>query len=126
VALRSNRAFSLIEVLVTVGIISSTIIFLFRSFATALAGAKFGQEIQLGCYLAEEKAWEVQKAYSLGLKTPEASAEKRQNKEFNWSYDLQDASIPGLKELKIKVSWQQNQRKNAYSLDFQTYLPAKK
>jgi prepilin-type N-terminal cleavage/methylation domain-containing protein len=126
VALRSNRAFSLIEVLITVGIIASVIIFLLRSFATALAGAKLGQEIQLGCYLAEEKAWELQSAYSLGLKVPEAGKEKRQNKEFNWSYDLQDAAISGLKELKIKVFWPQDQRKNEYSLDFLTYLAAKK
>lgn len=114
---RCNKALTLIEVLVTVAILSTAIVFLFRSFATALYVAKFSQDITLGCYLAEDKLGQI---IHLKGNLPEAGPEIIQAKNFNWKYEILDTDNPDLKTLKVVVSWKENPKEKEYEMDFST------
>ena len=122
---KTSGAFTLLEVLIAVGILSTAIIFIFRSFTAALASVRFSQNITLACYLAEAKFWEVERSYISGGKIPDPGKEKIQEKDFHWSYEILDTAEPDLKLLKLAVSWKENQREKEYPLEFFTYLPPK-
>lgn len=121
----AQAGFTLIEVLITVAILSTSIIFLFRSFTVSLSSAKFSQDITLGCFLAEEKIWDVIYAYNHSLKLPDPAKETLQNKDFNWTYSIADTDNDKIKELKFTVSWKENAREKAWPLEVSTYLVAK-
>lgn len=114
---KSNRAFTLIEVLITVGILSSAVIFIFRSFLTALNSVKFSQNVTRACYLAEGKIWEMRQYYVGGSLPQPGSIDN-----FKWDYKISDTTEADLKELKLDVSWKENKREGGYSLQFVTYL----
>lgn len=121
----SRKAFSLLEVLITVAILSSAIIFLFRSFAASLSSMRFSQHITLACYLAENNLWEIETRSAAGANLPATSSKKLQNINFGWSYEISDTDIKDIKKLNLKTTWKENARKMDYSLDFLTYLAVK-
>ena len=119
---RSDKAFSLVEVLITVAILSSAVVFIFRGFTASLQAAKLSQNITLACLLAEDRLWELELRQQSKLRLPDSSEPiLLQNQEFNWVYEIKDADYPNLKELVLTVSWQESRRKN-YALSFLTYL----
>jgi len=129
--LKFNKSFSLIEVLITVGIVSGVIIFIFRCFAASLGMSLFSQHISLGCYLAEDKLWQIEQAWQNNTeKLPRPGVEKIQDRDFKWDYEISDsdpdATNTTLKNLKLEVSWQENFREKDYSLEFFTTLLAQK
>ena len=123
---RSNKAFSLLEVIITVAILSVAIMFIFRSFASAIASTKFSQNISLACFLAESHLWEIEQRHkdNLALPSPQGT-EKIEERGFNWDYTILDTDIPELKKLKFTVSWKERLREKEYSVDFFTYLAPK-
>lgn len=123
---RLSKSFTLLEVLIAVAVLSTVIIFIFRSFAASLASTRFAQDISLACYLAEEKLWEIEEAYAAGSKLAESGAQEIQNKNFNWRYEILDIGNPDLKELQLTVSWKENVREKEYLLEFLTYLMPKR
>lgn len=124
---RYNKAFSLLEVIITVAILSVAIIFIFRSFTAAIASTKFSQNITLACFLAESHLWEIEQSYKDNLTLPNPhGTEKLQERDFNWDYAILDTDIPELQKLKFTVSWKERLREKEYSIDFFTYLAPKK
>lgn len=120
---KSNKAFSLLEVLITVAILSTAIIFIFRAFTASLSSCKFSQNITFACFLAEDKLWEIEKRYKdKKSETLHPASEIMQNTEFNWDYEKQDIDSE-LKQLKFAISWQEKVRENEYSIEILTYLP---
>lgn len=121
---RLNRAFSLLEVLITVAVLSTAIIFVLRSFTAALSAARFSQNIGLACYLAENKLWEIEQKQKLYYEPliPEQGSQILQERRFNWAYTLSKLTDADLILLKVKVSWQEKAREKEYSLSFSTYL----
>ena len=124
----NRRGFTLIEVLITVGILSTAIVFLLRSFTASIAAGKFSQDITLGCYLAEEKLWEIETAFKIvGMAMPEVKEVEIQNRKFNWKFATADTAPPSdLKALKLEVFWKENMREKEYTMDFLTFLPVPK
>lgn len=123
-AKKSKRAFSLLEVVITVAILSTAIVFVFRSFATVLATAKLSQNMTLACFLAEDKLWEAevrQRSISdlLGF---DRGTLKMQGRDFNWSYQTTRVENSRLIKLELGVSWKENNREKEYQMDFLTYL----
>ena len=121
--LKSNRSFSLTETLITVSILSTLIIFIFRALNTCLVAARFSQNISMACFLAEFKLWEV------GLRakdTPgdfaESGIEDINGKEFAWSCNVKKPVDSKLLRLDFKTSWIEKARNGEYSLDFFTYI----
>lgn len=126
-ASRYNKAFSLLEVIITVAILSVAIMYVFRSFAAAIAGTKFSQNVSLAVFLAEGQLWEIEQRYKDGLVLPaHPQVEKIQERDFNWDYAILDTDIPELKKLKFTVSWKEKAREKEYSIDFFSYLAPKK
>jgi type II secretion system protein I len=121
-SLRSNRAFSLFEVLVTVAILSTAVIFLFRAFTTSLNAAKISQDIFVACLLAEERLFDIEE----GIRNNSPTLEEEggiaiHNKEFNWHYEVNSADTPFLKAIKLILYWSGKSAKE-YSLEFINYL----
>lgn len=117
----------MIEVLISVAILSSAIIFIFRAFTAALSAAKTSQNIAIAVNLAENKyCAEIELKQKLGLEIPASGfgTETIQSRDFAWKYDLVESADPGsqgLKELKFNVAWTENIRQEPYSLELQTY-----
>ncbi len=124
-ASKSNKAFSLLEVLITVAILSTAIVFVFQSFTASLSSSKFSQNITLACYLVESKLWEIEQKQKQDTKPlePAQGAEKIQGRDFNWSYEIKelDSALPELEQLTLTLSWEEK-RENPYTLEFSTYL----
>lgn len=119
---RSNSAFSLLEVLIATAILSTAVIFIFRSFVTALSAVKLSQNITLAGYLAEDKLWEIGQAYRLGAPLTGSGSDNQGYPAFNWSYEISDTDMQDLKELRLTLSWQQGRQPGEYSLGFLSYL----
>lgn len=124
----TNRlsAFTLIEVLITVAVLSTAILFVFRSFASSLSAAKVSQNITLICYLAEEEFFDIQNNYANKKMLQGDGSQVLQERNFNWNYGISDTDNPDLKELKLLVLWKEATMAKEYSLEFLTLLPANK
>jgi type II secretory pathway pseudopilin PulG len=122
-SIKKRNAISLIEVLVTVAILSGGIVFIFRAFMTTLSAAKISQNIMLGCLLTEDRVWQIEQKRKKGVAQNNYSEEKTilQNREFNFKYEISDTDSSKLKKLTSVVSWPRN-KQAAYSMDFFTYL----
>lgn len=120
--LRYNKAFSLIEVLITVAILSTAIIFVFRSFTASLNTARFSQDITLASFLAEDKLWNIEKKFIANAALPFSGSEIMQNRTFNWDYKITETQIANLSQFKFTVSWKENVREKQYPIEFFTYL----
>ncbi len=120
---KSSRSFSLIEMLITVSILSTLIIFIFRALNTCLAAARFSQNISTACFLAEFKFWEAElKAKSAPEDFTQNGVEDINGKEFAWSYSTRKLGDTKLLRLDLKTTWKEKRRDGEYSLDFFTYL----
>ena len=124
--MRSNKAFTLIEVLIAVAILSTAVIFVFRSFTTSLSASRFAQNLSLACYLAQDKMWQVEVTDSKTRKAQDTGIEEIQNKDFNWKYEIIKTDIDDLNELKFSVSWHEKAREKEYLIEFFTLLLADK
>lgn len=116
--LRHHKAFSLLEVMLTAAIISTVVIFIFRSFVSSLNSVRFGQNMILAAFLAQEKLSLIERralADSSGLDTME-------NMQFKWSYDLAETDISGLYKVDFSVSWKEKTRQEDYAMNMMTYM----
>ena len=121
---KSNKAFTLLEVLIALAILSTAIVFIFRSFTSSLSSAKFSQDITLACFFAESKIWELQEEQRIKSEplAGQQGIEKIQGKDFKWSYQAKKIGSANLIDLEFIISWQENLREKEYSLEFDTYL----
>ncbi|MDP2904881.1 MAG: prepilin-type N-terminal cleavage/methylation domain-containing protein [Candidatus Omnitrophota bacterium] len=123
--MRCNRAFSLLEVIITVAVFSTALVFVLRAFTTVLFGARLSQDMTLACLAAENKLWEIEQAPSTGAAYPDKEgAQVIQDREFKWSYELFPSSYALLSELDLAISWRQHAGREA-KVDIATYLKIK-
>lgn len=121
--LKSNKAFSLAEVLISVAVLSTAIVVILRSFTASLSSVRFSQNITLACFLTKNKLWEIGQKYKVDSSAlKDAGSELIQDRNFNWEYEISDTEISGLKQLKFIVSWKEKAREKEYSLEFLSYL----
>lgn len=116
-----NKAISLFEVLVAVAILSTAIVFIFRSFTASIAAAKLSQNMTLAVLTAEGGLSQITEAYSGD--TPLSGIDCGKN--FSCDYKITDTAIVGLKKLDFSISWQENKNKK-YTINIPTYLLPKK
>ena len=121
---KSSKAFTLLEVLIALAILSTAIVFIFRSFTFSLSTTKFSQNITLACFLAEDKIWELEQGQMAQVEPIESQqgSEKIQGKDFRWAYQTKKLGNSDLVYLEFIVYWQENLREKEYSLEFDTYL----
>lgn len=116
--LRQRRAFSLLEVMLTAAIMSVVVIFIFRSFASSLYSVRFGQNMILATFLAQEKLLLIEHRAlvdSSGLDIIE-------NKQFKWSYELNETGINDLYRIDFSVSWKEKIRQEDFMMNIVTYV----
>ena len=118
---RSNSSFSLIEVLIAIGILSTGIIFVFQSFTAALTATRLSQNITVACFLAQNKMWEIEEALKQG-DFEEQGTEKLNEREFAWSAELDTFGAGDLKPLTFKVEWRERAGQKKNSLEFTTLV----
>jgi len=121
--MQKHKAISLIEVLITVAILTGGIVFVFRGFMTSLSAASLSQNIMLASFLAEDKLWQIEEMQKQKIALEDSGLEtvNVQNKEFSVKYEISSTNVEGLNKLNISVSWPRDKR--AFnSFDFSTYL----
>lgn len=121
--MRMRKAVSLIEVLITVAILSGGIVFVFRAFTTSLSAANLSQNITLASLLAEDTFWQIgqMEKEKILQEISGANVEVTQNRDFNISYELSPTGVEGLNKLDVSVSWLKN-KKDSYDCSFSAYL----
>lgn len=125
--LKSSKAFTLLELLITASILAGAVVFVLRSFTAALSAQRFSQNIVLACLFVDNKLQEIeqkQKEPDYPLR-PESGAEKISERDLNWNYQTQALGDSGLIELKLTVSWREKIKEKPYSMEFLTYLAPK-
>jgi type II secretion system protein I len=124
-SLKNNRAFTLLEVLITVAILSSAIIFVFRAFTASLAANRLSQNITRACFVAEAKLWEALHLSLRNKAIPASGSENIDNLDINWSFRSGHSSPDGLRPLTVSVYWRENTREKNVSMEFTTLIPIK-
>jgi hypothetical protein len=111
-----------LEVVITVAILSTSLVFVLRGFSTILFSARLSQDMSLACLLAEEKIWDIEQ----GLNSGGNHSVIMQSKEFGWEYALHPApNAPAdLNQLDLTASWNGPGGRKA-SLEISTYLSVK-
>lgn len=124
---KSSSAFSLLEVIITVAILSTAIVFIFQAFTTVLSSSKFSQNITNACLLAEDKLLDIEQRQkeTIGVLVHDPlSTEKIGVQYFDWEFVTETIKLDNsdLIKLTFTVYWQENIRKDKYSMEFLTYL----
>ena len=105
-------------------ILSTALVFIFRSFTTVLTAVKLSRNLTLACWLAEGKMWEADIKAKGSISTLNLSSrETIQGVEFSSAISVEQSEINSvpLKLLKCDVSWfQARDKKN--NLTLFTYL----
>lgn len=113
---------TLIEVLVTMAVITTGIVMVFNSFNTCLNASAFSRRVSRACFLAEGKFWEAGQYRNRKIPFPASGAVGIEGKEFKWSQVFAaDAEFNKISDLRLEVSWQEKGRGD-YALDFSKYF----
>lgn len=128
--IRKNRAFLLIEVLVTVVAVSASIVFINHAFTSSFKAAAISSDYFRATLLLEDKSFDFQlnpQALEAGELSGEASFMER---EFFWAQTISplekedlageyEEEELGLKRLKLSLRWQRQNSER--SIDILTY-----
>lgn len=112
---KSTKAFLLIEIIITLVIISVSFIFLIQGFMNILKISKINQDIIKALIIAENKISELESKTQVGIL-------KSQTKEeiFNISYAIGPLKNLNLGELTLDINWVEKNKINQINL--KTYL----
>jgi type II secretory pathway pseudopilin PulG len=115
-----ERAFSLIEVIIAVGILSAGIITVMQALTYAARVSGVSSDYLGALFFAGDKLQELEFQEKAGPSSGWAKQESAEEGKFKWSYAIEE--VPGLKlsKLSLVVSWSSGGRKDA--LGFVTYL----
>lgn len=126
--LKSSKSLTLLELLISIAVLSGAIVFVFRGLTAALVSFRFSQNITIACYLAEEKLFEIEeKQKNSPLPLPqEEGQEELQGRKFNWVYRTKELPDSGLVGLDLIISWREKAREKEYTISFPAYLLPRK
>lgn len=131
--IKKNRAFLLIEVLVTVVVVSTSIVFINHAFSSSFKAAGLSNDYISAILLLEDKSFDFE-LNPQGLKAGELSGEDNfMGREFSWTQEVSPLEKEDLadkyeeedlelKRLKLSLRWQR--RKAERSVDILTYVQA--
>ncbi len=115
---------TLVEVLVTMAIITSGIVLVYNSFSACLNASAFSQRLSRACFFAEGKLWEIGQYQKKTMAFTASGVENMDNQEFKWQ--VASTGLEGFNKISnfnLNVSWKEKAR-DRYSLDFYEYLPS--
>lgn len=115
---RSNKGFLLLEIVISVAILTAGLLLVLNSFVRSIGAIELSRDYFKASLLGEEKMYELQNAQltegSSGGVFPDF------NSEFSWRLSAKKIEENALKEADLEIYWQQGaKRKNISIL---TYL----
>ena len=121
--LKNKYGLTLLEVLVAMAILVTGIVFVLRSFFTALNVVRLNQNTVEAAYLAENRLWEIEQDVLAGINPVELKTDTINNKEYVSVGKISELAIPySLQSLQLTVSWRDKTSREKRAVDFVTYL----
>ena len=115
-----NRAFSLLELVVSIAILSVGIMAVLRALSFSARMSGLSCDIISAVFLTEDKLQELEFKENQELIDKQPTNVKDGSSKFDWAYTLVFEPKFNLYKLRFNVSWQAAIRKE--ELDFNTYL----
>lgn len=116
----NKKAFSLLELVVAIGILSVGIVSVMQAFSFSAKAAGLSEDIVRAEFLAQDKMQEWEFKESRGWLAQEPSQAQGVSGKFQWKYNLNFDNSLQLYKLNLGIFWQRSGRKEEISLD--TYL----
>lgn len=101
---KSSKGISLIEVVITVVILSAGLVFVARSFSYSLRSTRKSVDYLKAMSLLEDKMFEWENKGQIGL-ISESGAFPQAEGGFTWRLKTGGSEIPGLNKLILFVNW---------------------
>lgn len=115
-----SKAFSLLELVIAVAILSVGITVILQAFSFSGRAGGLSCDIINAVFLAEDKIQELEFKEKQNLIRAEPAQVNGKNSKFDWVYTLNFDPELNLYKLNLDVTWQRLSRKEAINLD--TYL----
>jgi prepilin-type N-terminal cleavage/methylation domain-containing protein len=113
-----NRAFTFIELMITVAILSIGLVLILQAFSASVKASGLSRDITRACFLAESKISELEVRQEKGIEIP--SQDQAEVDRFIWDYEITPLKDPALSILKFNVSNKKPKREEI--LEIVTYL----
>lgn len=114
----NNKAFSLLELIISVAILSIGIVVILQAFAFSARLGGLSCDIISAVFLAEDKIQELEFKEKQNLIREETARDK--NGKFAWQYEINLDPDLNLYRLNLDIHWQKLNRKEGLKLN--TYL----
>lgn len=118
--LKNNKAFSLLELIITIAILSIGIIVVLQALSTCARAVGFSCDIIDAVFLAEDKIQELEFKEKQNLISKEPKEIREKKEKFAWGYSLSLEPDFNLYRLKFDITWQRLNREE--KLELETYL----
>jgi len=118
--LRKNKAFSLLELVISIAILEIGVTAALQAFSAAMKTSALSGDIINAVFLAEDKIQELEFKERMHLIEQEPAEEKNSKGKFEWQYSLNLNKDLNLYELSLDIFWGKLNPKN--SLKLNTYL----
>jgi len=117
---RANRAFSLLELIITIAILSAGITVILQAIAFSSRTTGLSGDIIKAVFMAEDKLQEIDYKEKQGLIKQEPYESKGDFERFHWKYTLSFDSDLSLYNMDFVVDWQRSNK--AQDINIRTYL----
>lgn len=111
----NRRAISLMEVMVTIVILSLGLTLIIRSFMMSFRASRLAKDYTAACLLAEEKLWEFEQAGYIAADLNDEGQFPEPNTKFNYKLETQkalEAEGEALNLVRLSISWQEAKKTN--------------
>jgi len=115
--IRDKKGFLLLEVLVSITIITLGLVYIIRSFSSSSRAVDTATKFLKSVALAEEKMWDLEAAGFIAKGTDEG---KFAGEQFAWKTETEAVKDASINQVKLKVEWKGRRGTQRVSLD--TYL----
>lgn len=118
--LSKNSAFSLLELIIAIAILSAGIVGVMQAFSYSARVSGLSCDITDANFLAKDIIQELEFKEKLKLINDSIPDISGRVGKFQWQYEFKETSEPGLYNLRLLISWERLNRKEDLSL--RTYL----
>ena len=116
----NKRAITLLEVMITIIILSFGLTLIIRSFMMSLRASHLAKDYTIASLLIEEKMWELERVGSVEADLDEEGEFPEPNNKFKYRLETQKKTeteeAATLNNVKLTVSWQQANKSNSISV----------
>ena len=111
----SRRAFTLIEVLVALVVVTAGLTIIAQGFLTGGRASVASQHGTIAAWLAESKMAELESGI-LTTQTSGSGSFEPDQPDFSWEADIQSTSTSGLVQVTLTVTWKERNEDRSFAL----------